>query len=208
MIRRNTWIALVVLLILLGFSLVLRDRQTQTSEAVTPTEALSPLFDELLGEPSLIRIESADGQAMELKRNADGNWVLDAPEEAEADQAAAEASATQVGALRILSTVDLAPEIIGMDAPAYTLTLKFDDGSKHTLLIGDITPVTDGYYTRLNGGPYQVVDKYGLDALIGLLDAPPYSATPTAQGSPSPEPSATAIGAAASPEPTTATSAP
>ena len=61
MIRRNTWIALVVLLILVGFSLVLRDRQTQTSEAATPTEALSPLFDELLGEPSLIRIESADG---------------------------------------------------------------------------------------------------------------------------------------------------
>ena len=146
---------------------------------------------------------------MELARNADGNWVLEAPEEAAADQAAAEAAATQIGALRILSTVDLSPEIIGMDAPAYTLTLKFDDGSKHTLLIGAITPITDGYYTQLNGGPYQVVDKYGLDALIGLLDAPPYLATPTAQGVP-------LTGAVrhtdsvppASPEPTTATAAP
>jgi hypothetical protein len=220
MIRRGTWIALLVLLALVGFSFALRNRQTRNSEAATATQGLSPLFDELRGEPSLIRIESAVGQSIEIARNADGTWVLEAPEKAEADQAAAQAAATQIGALRVLSTVNLAPEIIGMDAPAYELTLKFEDGSKHTLLIGSVTPITDGYYTQLNSGPYQVVDKYGLDSLIELVGAPPYLATPTPQGTSSAMPSATPFSAsppaadatmtnaAGSQEPTTATATP
>jgi hypothetical protein len=205
MIRRGTWIAIAVLLALVGLSYFLRDRQSKTAEAATPTQGLSPLFDAILGEPSRIRIESAAGQATELARNADGAWVLDAPEEVEADQAAAQAAATQIGALRILSTVDLAPEIIGLDAPAYTLILSFNDGSAHSLRIGSITPITDGYYAQLDDGPYLVVDKYGLDELIGLLGAPPYQTTPTAEVAPTAVPSATPI--TASPTPAGATTA-
>jgi hypothetical protein len=212
--------ALIVLLALVGFTFFLRDRQNKIAEAATPTQGLSPLFADVLGEPSLIRIESAATEGMELARNADGTWVLNAPEEAEADQAAAQAAATQIGALRILSTVGLEPEIVGLDDPAYTLTVRFDDGSTHTLLIGSVTPITDGYYTQLNGGAYQVVDKYGLDALIELVGAPPYLATPTPQETPSALPSATpwfaslpsagtiTMDAPDSQEPTTATATP
>jgi hypothetical protein len=203
MIRRGTWIALVVLLALVGLSILLRDRETKTAAATTPTQGLSPLFDSRHGEPSLISIASASGQAMELARNADGTWVLEAPEPGEADQGAAQAAATQIGALRILSTVNLEPEIIGLDAPAYTLTLKFDDGSTHILLIGSVTPITDGYYARLDGGPYQVVDKYGLDELIALVGAPPYQATPTPEETPSALPSSTPSSASSTPAGTT-----
>jgi hypothetical protein len=140
---------------------------------------------------------------MELARNADGTWVLEAPEQAEADQGAAQAAATQIGALRILSTVNLEPEIIGLDGPAYTLTLKFDDGSTHILLIGSVTPITDGYYAQLDGGPYQVVDKYGLDELTALVGAPPYLATPTPEETPSAVPSSTPSSASSTPAGTT-----
>jgi hypothetical protein len=198
MIRRSTWIALALLLGLVGISFFLRDRQTKTAEVATPTQGLSPLLDNL-GEPSLIRIESAAGQTMELARTADGTWVLEAPEEAAADQAAAQAAATQIEALRILSTVDLSPEVIGLDAPAYKLTLNFEDGSTHSLLIGSVTPITDGYYAQLDGGAYQVVDKYGLDVLIELVGAPPYLATPTPDETPSAMPSATPLSASPGP---------
>lgn len=199
MIRRGTWIAIAILLALVGLSAILRDRQSKTADAATPTQGLRPLLGANLGEPSRIRIESAAGEATELARDADGAWVLDAPEAAEADQAAAQAAASQIGALRILSTVALAPDIIGLDAPAYTLALTFDDGSVHRLLIGSVTPITDGYYAQLDGGPYQVVDKYGLDELIGLLGAPPYLTTPTVEVTPSALPSATPITASSTP---------
>jgi hypothetical protein len=204
MIRRGTWIALAVLLALVGLAFLLRDRQSKTVESATPTEGLSPLFDDQIGEPSLIRIESSAGQAVELDRNADGTWVLRVPEAAAADQAAAQAAATQIGALRILSTVSLSPEVIGLDAPAYKLILKFQDGSTHSLLIGSVTPITDGYYAQLDDGPFQVVDKYGLDVLIDLVGAPPYLATPTPMATPSAMPSSTPLSASPQPAEVTA----
>lgn len=204
MIRRGTWIALAILLGLVGLSFLLKAQKTESAEAATPTEGLSRLFDDRLGVPSLIRIESATGQAVQLGRNEDGTWVLEVPEEAAADQAAAQAAATQIGALRILSTVDLSPEIIGLESPAYHLTLKFEDGSTHSLLIGSVTPITDGYYAQLDGGPFQVVDKYGLDVLIGLVGAPPYLATPTPGETPSAMTSGTPLSASAQPAESTA----
>jgi len=220
MIRRGTWLAIIVLLALVGFSYVLRDRQSRAAATATPTQGLSPLFEDRLGNPSAIRLEGATGQVVAFSRNADGIWVLDAPEKAEADQAAAQAAATQVDALRVLSTVDLDPQIIGLDAPAYTLTVEFDGGSIHSLRLGSVTPITDGYYAQLDQGPFQVVDKYGVDKLIELLGTPPFLATPepavtssavpaTTTGSGlTPEAGPTAAAPAASAEPTAATGTP
>ena len=69
---------------------------------------------------------------MEIARDASGKWILRAPSRADADQAAAEAAATQVGALRSLSTVRLAPAVVGLDKPAYTLTIAFPGGESPT----------------------------------------------------------------------------
>ncbi len=113
-----------------------------------------------------------------MTRNGQGVWVLKAPTDAPADQAAAEAAATQVTSLQVLSGVQLDLNVVGLDKPMYTMSFKFTDGSSHTLQIGAITPIQDGYYTSLDGGPVKIVDKSGLDALIQLLSQPPYAQTP------------------------------
>lgn len=195
MIRRSTWIVLAMLLALVGFSFYLRERKASESASATPTNATPPLF-EGGGEPTLIRVEGSQGVAIQLSREGTGKWVLNAPREAEADQAAAEAAATQAGALRVLSTVQLGADIIGLDHPDYTLTLAFGDSVEHKLRIGSLTPIQDGYYAQLDDGPYQVVDKLGLDELIGLQTAPPYPATATPEASATPS----AVPAAATPE--------
>lgn len=112
--------------------------------------------------------------------------MVHSPREAKADQAAAQAAATQAGALRSLSIVDLPADVVGLDKPAYTITLTFSGTDVHKLLIGAETPVGDGYYARVDGGGIQVIDKIGLDALLGLLTAPPYPATPTPPASDAP----------------------
>lgn len=185
MVRTSTWIALVVLLALVGFSFYLRDRQAKELAAATPTEGMAHLFDVDQGEPTLVRVEGPAGEVVEFSRDSGGQWVLNEPEDAQADQAAAEASATQVGSLRVLSTVNLTADIIGLERPQYTIRLSFGEAEEQILRIGSLTPIKDGYYTQLDEGPFQVVDKFGLDALIGLLTAPPYMETPT------PPPSAT-----------------
>jgi hypothetical protein len=153
---------------------------------------MAPLFEADARQPSSIRIENAAGDAVEFARGADGAWQLSAPSDTAADQAAAEAAATQIGALRSLSVVRLAPAVVGLDSPSFTLTVMFEgEATPHSLRVGSPTPIQDGYYAQLDNGAFQVVDKYGLDQLIGLLKAPPYLATPTVP------PSATATAASA-----------
>jgi hypothetical protein len=120
-----------------------------------------------------------------FSRDESGKWVLQAPTAEPAYQAAAEAAASQVGALRVLASVSLGADIIGLDDPAYTLTVGFGERESHELLVGSVTPIQDGYYAQLDGGTKLVVDKIGLDALIRLLTNPPYAETRT----PTPEPS-------------------
>lgn len=184
MIRRNTWILLFLLVVVVGAAFYLNSRKAQQQAAATPTAAggsasQAPLFSASLGEPTEINVKDSAGKVVDVTRNASGTWVLQAPTNAQADQAAAEAAATQVTSLRVLSSVQLDLNVVGLDKPAYTMSFKFKDGSSHKLDVGAATPIQDGYYTSLDGGPVRVVDKPGLDALIRLLSEPPYAATPT-----------------------------
>jgi hypothetical protein len=206
MIRRNTWIVLAVLLVLIGASFYSRDLKAREAAAATPTQGPAALFKVAEGAPTDIKIVSSVGTIVQFARDQSGKWVLKAPAEAPADQAAAEAAATQVGSLQVVSSVDLGADVIGLDKPSYTITIGYGSSRAHTLLVGSVTPIQNGYYARLDGGQSQIVDKGGLDALLGLLTRPPYLNTPTpvASETPTSEPGT----AAASPADLTATAQP
>jgi hypothetical protein len=185
MIRRNTWVLLVLLVLLVGFAFYIKNRNAQQAAAITPTAAsagglasASPLFSASLGAPTEINVKDSTGKVVDVARNASGVWVLKAPIDAQASQAAAEAAATQVTSVKVLSTVQLGFDVVGLDKPAYTMAFKFTNGSSHTLTVGALDPLQDGYYTSLDGGSVKIVDKQGMDALIQLLASPPYAATP------------------------------
>jgi hypothetical protein len=182
MIRRTTWILLFLLVVVIAGALYINDRKAKQAASATPTAgegASVPLFSPSTGAPTDITVKDTTGKAVEVARNDSNTWVLKAPTSASADQAAAEAAATQVTSLRVLSSVQLDLNVVGLDKPAYTLAFTFQDGTKHTLSVGSVTPIQDGYYASLDSGPIKIVDKPGLDALIGLLTKPPYAATPT-----------------------------
>lgn len=137
------------------------------------------LFDSMEGQPTDIKIESSTGPSVEVARNDKGVWVLKAPTQADADQASVEAAATQIGALNIVSDVPLAPDVVGLDKPSYTITLTFSGGKTHKVTVGSVNPIQTGYYCQLDGGKIQIVDKQGLDALLSMVTKPPYVATAT-----------------------------
>lgn len=179
MIRRNTWIFIVVLAALIGFSFYLSAQKAKQAAVATPTTSSATLFGSDEGSPNDIQIEDSTGKSVEVARNESGTWVLKAPTEGAADQASAEAAATQISALRVLGDVQLGPDIVGLDKPSYTIMIGFTGGKTHTLTIGSVTPIQTGYYAQLDGGKTQIVDKQGLDALLNLLTNPPYAATAT-----------------------------
>ena len=180
LISTTTWITLLVLALVAGFAFLFNQQKAKQQAAATPTPGTAMLFTSAEGQPSDIKIESSTGTSVEVARNDKGVWVLKAPTQADADQASAEAAATQIGALQIVvSDVQLGLDVIGLDKPADTITLTFTSGKTHKLTVGSVNPIQTGYYVQLDGGKTQIVDKPGLDAILSMLTKPPYVATAT-----------------------------
>ncbi len=195
MIRRSTVVYIIVLLVLVGAYLILRNRkETAAAEGTaTPESPVSYLFTPNDGAPTSISLQDKAGNQVELARNAENAWALTLPAEAAADQAASEAVASQVGTMRILEkTAKIDPELVGLKDPAYVLTIKFKDGTERTIHIGVVTPTESGYYVQdAAGGDVLIISKSSVDALLGLLTAPPYKETPTPAPNTSPTPKTT-----------------
>lgn len=184
--RAGTWIALIVFAVVVGAAIYLTNNPLPTDEEAeaVPTTEPAFIFDSAKTVNS-IEIKPAEGETVKLERNEEKVWVLTQPTEAEADQASAEAAASQIGALLIDLEFDDDPSKFGFDAPAYVITVEFEDGETGTLEVGDITPTNSGYYVRIDGKMY-IVSINGIEALTNLVLFPPYMATPTPEAPPTP----------------------
>jgi len=182
MIRRPTVVYIILLLALAGVYYYLNNRveTAEVESTVEPAPEVTYLFTAEEGTPSSIRIESKDGKTVEIARDEENAWIVIQPVEAAADPGMAEAAATQATTMRIVDSVaDIDPEIIGLDIPEYVLTIKFTGGVERTVDVGVLTPTESGYYVRAEDDEIVIVSRSALDALLSLLDNPPYLATPT-----------------------------
>lgn len=177
--RRSTVVFLLLLLVLAGVYYFLNHGEKPADITVTLEPESQYLFTADDGLPTSIRIEAKTGETVEVARGADEAWALILPVTAKADQAAAEAAASQVTTLRILDNVpDIDPEIVGLSVPEYTLIIRFTGGVERKAEIGVITPTESGYYVRNADGEIVIVSKSSVDSLLGLLTNPPYPETP------------------------------
>jgi hypothetical protein len=194
--KRSTWIMLILLALAGGLYWYLQQPGNLVSKALnagaTPTsEVLHTLISPDYAVNGLA-IQEASGQSVSLAKE-DGIWMVTAGEKGPADQSAAEAAITEAQALqveaKVASTTDLAA--FGLDQPAYLLTLAIENGTPITIKIGSPTVTDNGYYVQKEDGSVAVVNKYGLEALIGLISQPPFPPTPTpvsAEETPAPTP--------------------
>jgi hypothetical protein len=182
MIRRSTVVYIVLLVVLAVAYYYLNNRQepAELEPTIEPEAEISYLFRPEEGIPTSIRIEAKSGDTVEVARGEENAWELLQPVEAPADQAATEAAATQITAMRVLDTVpDVDPEIVGLETPEAILTVEFTGGGERKVDIGVVTPTESGYYVRNPDGEVVIVSRSAVDSVLGLLIAPPYSETPT-----------------------------
>ncbi|RME90768.1 MAG: DUF4340 domain-containing protein [Anaerolineae bacterium] len=179
MIRRSTWVLLVVLVVLGGLYWYLNRSPEEETAEPTPAVSLEYLFSGAEGEVTGIRVASREGDEVQVVRNLAGEWAMTRPQAAAADQGMVGAAAAQVFALRVLNRVgDIAPATVGLNNPAYTVTITFGDRMR-TFAVGDMTPTGSGYYVMMDE-EILVVDRPGVEALVQLASNPPYAPTPTA----------------------------
>jgi hypothetical protein len=182
--RRSTIVILLVFVLIAGMYYYINNRPEPaqievTLEPAEPTESIEYLFNAADGLATGIRIEGQDGSAVEVIRNAEAVWEVKLPIEGAADQGSVEAAASQLATVRILDRLSAAvkPADVGLESPEYTLTLTFAGDVERKANIGVMTPSESGYYAQLVGSNEIImVSRSAIDALIGLLAAPPYVA--------------------------------
>jgi len=212
MIRRSTVVYVVLLLGLVGAYFFLKNREKPADIELTlePTSEVSYLFSVEDGIPTGIRLEAKSGDTVEVARGEDNAWMLKQPVEANADQGAVEAAASQITTMQVVDTlptvVDL--KLLGLEVPEYVLTIKFTSGAERTLEVGVLTPTESGYYVRDREtmDKIMIVSTSAIDPLTGLLTFPPYLETPTPSQIP-PTETITPIPVSPTPEADTAPSA-
>ncbi len=201
MVKKQTWILLVLFAALAGFALFLKYKpssETEVEATLAPTtEPVEFLFPAEEGVITSLLIQSREGDVIGVERGENG-WMVTQPIETEAAQASVEEAVSQAAALTVLNRLDLDPAVVGLKSPAYTITVGFSSGNFIIAQVGDVTPTESGYYVRKDDGSIIVIDKYGMDALINLALYPPYEETPTPSPTPetvtpTPEASATPI---------------
>jgi plastocyanin domain-containing protein len=177
----GTIVTLVTFILIVAVSIYISQKKTTEEAAATPEGGETTyVFTESDGIPSGIKIEPAEGEAVELQRDDKNVWGLILPTKTEANQSLAEAASTQLGAISIVKPkIDGNTADFGLDAPAFVITTTFAGGKTHILEIGDPAVTSNGYYARLDKGDIMLISLSGIDSLTQLAAFPPYLNTPT-----------------------------
>ena len=184
MVKRNTWILLIILMGMIGLGWYLSnqtDAETLGGVDSTPIPTPAFLFAQESGQIVSFTLQNASDNYITLKRGAGGVWILDnGLFQGNADQAQAESAATQVSALKIINLLEEIPTLdaVGLQNPDYVLSVVTTQ-SEQVVQIGDETVTGSGYYVRDTDGQVLIVSKYAIDALLNLFTSPPYAETPT-----------------------------
>src|SRR5580704_15856018 len=145
---RNTIIALVLLLLVGGYSLIV----LLGSRPVPPPTLLNLDSKHISG----IDLRYADSE-LKLVRNPNHTWTIVKPIKADSDQGAVDGLTETIANAQLTRTIEEKPDSLkpfGLDKPAVTLTVTTDDkGVLPALLVGRISPVSNAVYVKLANQP-------------------------------------------------------
>jgi hypothetical protein len=185
MIRRPTWILLALFVVVLGAAWLFQRSQTnKVKEEPTATPAPSLLDIDSTAIRDL-KLEDAQGKQLYLRKIGVGNWIMTEPVRQNVDIEKVNGVVEQLVAAEVLNKLSTPPaaDQIGLDKPAYVLTITDQSGKKSVIEIGAETPTQSGYYVSKEGSVY-VADKFGIDSFVDFLKNPPVAPpTATATGS-------------------------
>jgi len=196
--RRPTVILLVLFALLGGLvwyaqqpnNSIKRALATSTSLVAQPSNLT--LINPSKGLVTSLVIQDAKNKKVSISKSS-GKWIINTGVEAPADQSSVDRLAGQMLSLDVVSKLQKAPDPTGtgLDKPSYLVTFTQDDGTISNFKIGKLTATSSGYYIEAADGSVSIVDKNGIEALIGNLDQPPFPTTATPSVSVTPEATST-----------------
>lgn len=198
MIRRNTWIVLLVFAVLFGIAVYLNRNPLPSASQATPSATEIPMLLSGWSDSDIVWIEyKGDPAPVTLAQNPDGSWTVGPENSAAASIGQVEYLRTQIAALRansVLNTTDPL-DAVGLAAPTRVITLRNSAGQTVNLRIGKETPTGSAYYVQVDNQTPVVLSKFSVDAVLEALNRE-ILAAPTATPPVSPTASETVVPAA------------
>ncbi len=189
--QRNTLILLVTLAALAVY-VYFGEIQKGTAGQGTETPSSQPIiFSNLSGQDVLgLKVTTADGKSVELKREAGKPWTMVTPASQGVDDTRVNSLVDQLAQLsanRVLTQTNNLAEY-GLITSTFAANITLTGGVTHTLLFGDINPSGNSYYALADGkqNPVYLVYTNNLVELQRLVAEPPYPPTPAPTALPAP----------------------
>jgi|DewCreStandDraft_4_1066084.scaffolds.fasta_scaffold105791_2 hypothetical protein len=202
MIRKTTWVVLLVFALLAATVFLWQRSQEEGAAQATPemmeTAERQYLFD-IEGEVASLRIEHVGQKSIELVKDQAGQWTLTGSSASALDSAAVDGIISQLSTLPLVGTLQTVPELqdLGLSTPSYRILVVQKDGKQLTASVGKMTPTGSGYYVLSSDRRVYIANEFSLQAILDLVENPPYLPTPypqPAEGTPgveTPVPTAT-----------------
>ena len=190
MVRRSTWIVLLIFAVLVGFTFFFQRYQAnKTVDSTTATPTVPPAYLFELGDAPLSEIKISDraGKSVDLYRDQlTSLWAISDIPPDQADSAKIDSMSTQLRSIQIQETLTQTVPLtsIGLEMPAYTITLTTSTGTQIVTFIGIQTAIGSGYYVQVSNGQVAIVGKTPMDSILQLVESPPLLPTVTPQATP------------------------
>lgn len=186
MIRKTTWVVLLVFALLAGSVFLWQRSQEEKAAQATPeameTAERQYLFD-IEGEVASLRIEQVGQKSIELVKDEAGQWTLTGSSAGALDSAAMDSIISQLSTLPLVGTLQTIPELqdLGLSTPSYRILVVQKDGKQLTASVGKMTPTGSGYYVLSSDRRVYIANEFSLKSILDLVENPPYPPTPYPQ---------------------------
>jgi hypothetical protein len=173
MIRRSTWITLVIFVLLVGFTLYwtyLRPpEQVMTEPAPIPE---SPWNISVLDIERLEITNAKEGKVLILGRSSAGSWVEIAPKEGPVDSEVVENSVSWLASPRVSRVLSTEGGLnqFGLDEPSGIIKVLTLDSEEWVLFIGNDSPTGNHTYTIVpNTFDVLLIDIINVNSIMDLV---------------------------------------
>jgi hypothetical protein len=184
MIRKTTWVVLMIFAVLLAAVLLWQRLQDEKAGEATPDASEAAAEDQYLfefeGEVAALRIEHVGDKTIELVRDETGQWTLTGAPGMKLDSAAMDTAVSSLATLPLVDTLKSPPELdaLGLNPPSYRILVTLKDGEQLVASVGKVTPTGSGYYVLSSDRRVYIANEFSLQSVLDLVENPPYQPTP------------------------------
>jgi len=185
MVRRTTWILLIIFALLVGFAFLFQRYQSnkaKVTETGVPTATPGKLYSFSTADLTSVSMEDNKGNSIDLYFDpASSKWTIkDVPVD-QVDSTQIENAISQLVSIQVKETLTQSVSLndVGLATPVYTITMTTTAGTQVITYVGSPNAIGDGHYARVDSGPVVIVDKTVMDMAINFIKTPPLLPTPT-----------------------------